>query len=123
MMSVALAIVAITVCSAAPHPSHFGANDLFKLVDPDAYRSLTSADLPRLLIKLLGTSLLVWVCFATSIKRLHDRDKSGWWMVLFFAMPGLYNQFADRLDDSYARLLLGLRAFVSACGASSKCTA
>ena len=70
-------------------------------MDPDAYRSLTWADLPRLLIKLFGTSLLMWVYFATSIKRLHDRDKSGWWMVPFFAVPGLYNQFADRLPDSH----------------------
>ena len=42
---------------------------------------------PRLLIKLVGTTLLLWVYFATSIKRLHDRDKSGWWMVPFFACP------------------------------------
>ena len=51
----------------------------------------------------VGTSLLLWVYFATSIKRLHDRDKSGWWMVPFFVLPGLYNQFADRLPDSYCR--------------------
>ena len=30
----------------APTSFHFGAEDLFKLVDPDAYRSLTSADRP-----------------------------------------------------------------------------
>jgi uncharacterized membrane protein YhaH (DUF805 family) len=82
-------------------------------VDPEAYRSLTWADLPRLLVKLVGTSLLMWVYFATAIKRLHDRDKSGWWMVPFFAVPGLYNQFADRLPP-HPR---------SACGASSNCTA
>ena len=57
---------------------------------------------PRLLIKLFGISLLLWVYFATSIKRLHDRDKSGWWMVPFFVVPGLYNHFADRLPDSYS---------------------
>ena len=33
--------------SVAPHPFIFGAEDLFKLVDPEAYRSLTLADLPR----------------------------------------------------------------------------
>ena len=82
-------------------------------MDPDAYRSLTWADLPRLLIKLFGTSLLMWVYFATSIKRLHDRDKSGWWMVPFFAAPGLYNQFADRLPDSHADLPLAFAALGS----------
>jgi uncharacterized membrane protein YhaH (DUF805 family) len=79
MASVGLAIVvAVYSLFGAPPGVHFGAMDLFKLVDPDAYRSLTWADLPRLLIKLAGTSLLMWIYFATSIKRLHDRDKSGW---------------------------------------------
>ena len=106
------------------HPSAFGARDLFKLVDPDAYRSLTWADLPRLLIKTVRHVAVLWVYFAISIKRLHDRDKSGWWMVPFFALPGLYNQFADRLPDSYADLPLGLAAFgLCVCGASSKCIA
>jgi uncharacterized membrane protein YhaH (DUF805 family) len=110
MMSVGLALVAIYSLFGAPPSFHFGAKDLFKLVDPDAYRSLTWADLPRLLIKLVGTSLLMWVYFAICIKRLHDRDKSGWWMVAFFAVPGLYNQFADRLPDSHADLPLAFAA-------------
>jgi uncharacterized membrane protein YhaH (DUF805 family) len=110
MMSAGLALVAIYSLFGAPPSFHFGAKDLFKLVDPDAYRSLTWADLPRLLIKLVGTSLLMWVYFAICIKRLHDRDKSGWWMVPFFAAPGFYNQFAERLPDSYADLPLALAA-------------
>jgi uncharacterized membrane protein YhaH (DUF805 family) len=113
MTAVGLAIVAIHgLFGAPPSPLHFGTEDLFKLVDPDAYRSLTWADLPRLLVKLFGSSLLMWVYFATSIKRLHDRDKSGWWMVPFFAVPGLYKQFADRLPDSYADLPLAIAAAV-----------
>jgi uncharacterized membrane protein YhaH (DUF805 family) len=110
MMTVGLAVVAIQGLFGRAAPFHFGASDLFKLVDPGAYRSLTWADLPRLLIKLVGNSLLMWVYFATCIKRLHDRDKSGWWMVPFFAVPGLYNQFTDRLPDSYADLPLALAA-------------
>jgi uncharacterized membrane protein YhaH (DUF805 family) len=110
MMTVGLVIVAIHGLFGNAAPFHLGASDLFKLVDPDAYRSLTWADLPRLLIKLFGTSLVMWVWFAISIKRLHDRDKSAWWMVPFFAVPGLYNQFADRLPDSPADLPLALVA-------------
>ena len=53
----------------------------------------------------------MWVYFATSIKRLHDRDKSGWWMVPFFVVPGLYNQFDDRLPDSYFMMLPALIVF------------
>ena len=106
MMAVGTAIAAIHSLFGGGTAFHFGASDLFKLVDPEAYRSLTWADLPRLVVKLFVTSLLMWVCFAISIKRLHDRDKSGWWMVPFFAVPGLYNQFADRLPDSPADLPL-----------------
>jgi uncharacterized membrane protein YhaH (DUF805 family) len=108
MMTVGLAIIAIHSLFGRVTPFHFGASDLFKLVDPDAWRSLTWSDLPRLLTKLVGNALLIWVYFATSIKRLHDRDKSGWWLVPFFAVPGLYNQFAERLPDSPADLPLAI---------------
>ena len=110
MMTVGLALVAIQSLFGSLAPFRFGASDLFRLLDPDTYRSFTLGDLPRLLIKLFGTSLLMWVYFAICIKRLHDRDKSGWWMVPFFAAPGLYNQFAERLPDSYADLPLALAA-------------
>lgn len=113
MIFLGAVIVAIQSLFGGPTSFSFGTKDIFKLVDFDVYRSLTSADIPRLLIKLLGTSLLLWVYLATSIKRLHDRDKSGWWMVPFFAIPGLYNEFADRLpDDTYLTLAPGLLAAI-----------
>ena len=59
-------------------------------------------------------SLLIWVYFAISIKRLHDRDKSGWWMVPFFAVPGLYNSSSTGFRDSPADLPLAIAAFGSA---------
>ena len=112
MMVVLLTVATIYSLFGGSPSFHAGSKDLFKLVDPDAYRSVTLADLPRLLIKLISTSLIMWVYLATSIKRLHDRDKSGWWMVPFFAVPGLYNQFADRLPDSHADLPLGIAVAV-----------
>ena len=105
-------IVAIQSLFGGQTPFSLGTKDIFKLVDPDVYWTLKLADLPRLLVKLLGISLLLWVYFATSIKRLHDRDKSGWWMVPFFVAPGLYNQFADRLPDSYFMMLPALIVLV-----------
>jgi uncharacterized membrane protein YhaH (DUF805 family) len=90
----------------------FDIDDIFRIIDPATYHALAGAELPSLLIRAIGTALFLWVYFATSIKRLHDRDKSGWWMVPFFVVPGLYNQFADRLPDSYLVLPLALIAFV-----------
>jgi len=31
----------------------------------------------------LTTVLLVWPCAAVSVKRWHDRDKSGWWALVY----------------------------------------
>jgi len=78
----------------------FGLDDLFKLVDPRAYRSLASFDRTDLILKSSGLALFSWIFLATAIKRLHDRDKSGWWIVPFFVVPGLFSQFSDLLPDS-----------------------
>ena len=83
----------------------FDINDLFRIIDPAPYQSLSWKGLPALLLKVIGTPLFLWVYLATSIKRLHDRDKSGWWMVPFFLVPGLYNQFADRFGDYWVAAL------------------
>jgi uncharacterized membrane protein YhaH (DUF805 family) len=71
----------------------FGLDDLFKVVDPRAYRLLPSADRPTLILKVLGTSLFLWIYLATAIKRLHDRDRSGWWIIPFFFVPNLLFHF------------------------------
>jgi uncharacterized membrane protein YhaH (DUF805 family) len=34
---------------------------------------------------------------AVSIKRLHDRNKSGWWLLPFIGATGLYTHFGDTL--------------------------
>ncbi len=90
----------------------FGTSDLFALLNPDSYQALRAAGLPLLLIKMVGIPLVLWVYLATSIKRLHDRDKSGWWMVPFFAMPGIFNELAGRFDYSHAASALGVATFV-----------
>ena len=79
----------------------FALDDLFKVVDPRAYRLLPSADRSTLVLKAFGISLFLWIYLATAIKRLHDRDRSGWWIVPFFVAAGLFNQFSDLLPDSY----------------------
>jgi uncharacterized membrane protein YhaH (DUF805 family) len=37
---------------------------------------------------------LLWGCSFTT-KRLHDRDKSAWWLVTFYLVPGVLGQFAN----------------------------
>ncbi|AWM03754.2 DUF805 domain-containing protein [Bradyrhizobium amphicarpaeae] len=88
----------------------FGLDDIFKLVDPRAYRSLASLDRTDLILKSSRLAMFAWIFLATAIKRLHDRDRSGWWMIPFFLMPGLFSQFSDLLPDGNWTLALSLTA-------------
>jgi uncharacterized membrane protein YhaH (DUF805 family) len=33
--------------------------------------------------------VLIWITFALGTKRLHDRDKSAWWMLLLYLAPAI----------------------------------
>jgi uncharacterized membrane protein YhaH (DUF805 family) len=59
------------------------------------------------------TLVFGWSYAAASIKRLHDRNKNGWWIVPFIVATGLYDQFGDRLGGSYAALFIGLTVFIA----------
>jgi uncharacterized membrane protein YhaH (DUF805 family) len=54
-----------------------------------------------------------WCYAAVSIKRLHDRNKSGWWMVPFVVATGLYGQFGHWLGGSWVAAFLGLAVYVA----------
>ena len=41
--------------------------------------------------------LLFWISLALGAKRLHDRNKSAWWLVLFYVVPGLLGAAASEL--------------------------
>ncbi len=66
------------------------------------------------LIYVMGTPIFVlgaWFLAATTVKRLHDRNKTGWWMVPFFIAPGLLNRLRDWIDDPTAALFVSAIAF------------
>ena len=43
---------------------------------------------------------LIWVGLAVGAKRLHDRDKSAWWLLVFYALPTILSTVADRVEDA-----------------------
>ncbi len=49
-----------------------------------------------------------WAFLATGVKRLHDRDKSGWWILLFWFGPGLSGGSNTAMADSGANWVLSL---------------
>jgi uncharacterized membrane protein YhaH (DUF805 family) len=74
-------------------------------------------DLPSkasLLAQIVTIALTVFFAYcylAVSVKRLHDRNKSGWW-VLPVVATSLY-EFADRLGGSSLAKLLGFALFIA----------
>ena len=42
---------------------------------------------------------LIWIGLALGAKRLHDRDKSAWWLLVFYALPTILSTAADRMED------------------------
>ena len=55
---------------------------------------------------LFSIALLIFFLFATvasiavSVKRLHDRDKSGWWALIFLLAPALLSGIAEAANPS-----------------------
>ena len=64
-----------------------------------------------IMLILLGIILVViywWNNFAVTVKRLHDRDKSAWWLVLWWAISGIGSVFTFGL----ASIAVAIWAFI-----------
>jgi uncharacterized membrane protein YhaH (DUF805 family) len=112
MMLLSVVIITVGKLFGGPNSFSFGIKDIFAAFDPESYRSLTAIGLGSVIVKAIGALLFLWIYLVNSIKRLHDRNKSAWWMLLFFGFPGLFDQFADRLGDSYPVQFVAIVAFV-----------
>ena len=42
---------------------------------------------------------ILWVFIALPVKRLHDRNKTGWYYVLYFTIPNFLERLADRQEE------------------------
>jgi uncharacterized membrane protein YhaH (DUF805 family) len=56
------------------------------------------------ILALMIVVALLWVGLALGAKRLHDRDKSAWWLVLFYVVPAILHS-AGRHAMSGGRIL------------------
>jgi uncharacterized membrane protein YhaH (DUF805 family) len=66
---------------------------------------------PRIATVLMAL-VFAWFYAAASIRRLHDRNKSGWWVVPFLVATGLHDQFAARFGGSWPAVLFGMALYV-----------
>ena len=44
--------------------------------------------------------LAFWPSLALAIKRLHDRNKSGWWLLLFWLAPSIINAVGQTISSA-----------------------
>jgi uncharacterized membrane protein YhaH (DUF805 family) len=64
--------------------------------------------------------LIPWLLwgFSFTTRRLHDRDKSAWWLVVFYLLPGVLGQIAEAASTvlhyalALAAFALTIRGFV-----------
>ncbi|HKS20387.1 MAG TPA: DUF805 domain-containing protein [Bradyrhizobium sp.] len=95
-----------------PGKLHFSIDNMFAIFNPHSFRGLSRSDIGAIIVNLLTMPLFLWVFFATTVKRLHDRGRSAWWTVPFIVAPGLYHQFQGQLGDSLAADALGIVASI-----------
>jgi uncharacterized membrane protein YhaH (DUF805 family) len=53
---------------------------------------------------------LIWIGLAIGAKRLHDRDKSAWWLLLFYLAPSVLSAAANHAGDM-GLIILDLASF------------
>jgi uncharacterized membrane protein YhaH (DUF805 family) len=52
-----------------------------------------------LIILLLLYIPMLWIGLALGAKRLHDRNKSGWWLLLFWILPGILQGIGEQIGS------------------------
>jgi uncharacterized membrane protein YhaH (DUF805 family) len=72
-----------------------------------------AVDYVVLFIIFLALVSVSWIsAFAIGIKRLHDRSKNGWLIVVFYVLPSILAGIANSSEHALASSLLGLASFV-----------
>lgn len=71
-----------------------------------------------MVVIMIGVAVLLgfFASLAVTVKRLHDRDKSGWWYIVFFIVPNILAQFGEIFASGAP--ILALASYVPAIGIS-----
>jgi uncharacterized membrane protein YhaH (DUF805 family) len=48
----------------------------------------------------------IWIGLAVGAKRLHDRNKSAWWLLLFYVLPGVLGGISNLLPGEGAAVIV-----------------
>jgi uncharacterized membrane protein YhaH (DUF805 family) len=52
--------------------------------------------------------LVIWSSIAAGIKRLHDREQSGWWMLVFWGASTVVNLLQETAATPGSKIILGV---------------
>jgi uncharacterized membrane protein YhaH (DUF805 family) len=86
-------IILVTLLfGSGPGKSNFALGELVQISGRPAGDALSWA------LTILMSGFVTWTLSAAAIKRLHDRNKSGWWIVPLLIAPILLGKISDRLD-------------------------
>ena len=117
MMLIAMEYAVYLAARTQPHFSakinaSLGIDELIKMLGLASHLALSLRDTISLAGNLIGLSILMWIILAVSVKRLHDRDRSGWWIMPFFVLPCFSDHLPDWLTDSIFMAPLSLAFFI-----------
>ena len=80
-------------------------------IDPDRLLRIAGGAMLIWLIAIVLAIAGAWSGIAVGIKRLHDRDKSGWWLLLFWLGPSALTSGNMSMGDTGGNFILNLAAF------------
>lgn len=101
-----LALIAIFLVGVTALFSLFGIG-VAAMQDPLAV--LGDLGIALVLVLVLYVVLLV-AAISLTVRRLHDRDKSGWWVLVFFLLPSVLQTAAAQTPDLALALQLAAAA-------------
>jgi uncharacterized membrane protein YhaH (DUF805 family) len=72
--------------------------------------SSTGALISYLLVAIfvIVSLLAIWSSIAVGIKRLHDRDQSGWWMLIFWEVSTIVSLLQETAAAPSSKFILGI---------------
>jgi uncharacterized membrane protein YhaH (DUF805 family) len=107
-----VAIVAILVSGLAIFDRNLKDGSLPGPEDVDAFWRMVR-DYGLLSLVILVFVIVSWVsALAVGVKRLHDRDRSAWWILLFYFGPTVLGAAQNSAENgTFASILLGLGVF------------
>src|SRR5262245_22217809 len=108
-----VALVVILVAALAILGVNVSKDSLPSMDEPEKLVRIV-LDYAVLFIIILAFAIVSWIStFAIGVKRLHDRNKSGWWILLFYAVPALLGGGGNQAESTTAGIL-GLVSLVLA---------